>query len=199
MSTQNKYPTGGKVAKNVGKSITKVPNTYSAPRALGAQKVTNNQGAGTVSNRWNPGQTMGAENKSSHNNINAFTRGIKSRGPYGGPTFNSLNNYERAAKSSNTTVISKFPTPSGGGTGAVVNSKTVSPDNYNNPLKSNRMGSAGSDRTASTVRGGSGYSVSGPKTRVGSGSAKATQQMAKAPAGNKKGSGHQAGLGRARK
>lgn len=47
---------------------------------------------------------------SSHNDINAFTRTAKSRGPYGGPSFASFNNFEHVSKGNNP---SKFDLPSG--------------------------------------------------------------------------------------
>jgi hypothetical protein len=60
---------------------------------------------------------MGMGSVSSHNSINTFTRGIKSRGPYGGPSFGSFNHFKNTAQSSNTSSISKFTTPSGGAGG----------------------------------------------------------------------------------
>ena len=60
-----------------------------------------------------PGDNLGMGDRSSHNSINTFTRGIKSRGPYGGPSFGSFNHFKNTSQGSNTSNISKFTTPSG--------------------------------------------------------------------------------------
>lgn len=67
-----------------------------------------------------PGDNMGTGAISSHNNINTFLRGAKSRGPYGGPSFRSINNVYPDLQATNQSSRSRFPTPSGGGKGAVV-------------------------------------------------------------------------------
>lgn len=68
-----------------------------------------------------PGDNMGTGAISSHNNISTFLRGAKSRGPYGGPSFRSINNVEQDMMKSNTSAISDCPSPSASGRkGAIV-------------------------------------------------------------------------------
>ena len=165
MSKQNKWAGSfGKVAS--GGSGTKGGNTYSAPKAGPAPRDNSSVKDNVVTMRTGPGDNMGMKSHSSHNDINAFTRGIKSRGPYGGPAFSSLNHFGKMARRSDTSAISseqKSPSTQGGGRPS----------------------------TRGTV-GGSGKT--GNSSKVGSGSAKTTQ-MAKAPRSNKSGSGYQASVG----
>ena len=138
MGTQNKFSGGGKIGAN----IAPLPNPYNAARAGGARQTSVNKGASSTGKGFRPGDTMGTQAVSSHNDINAFTRGIKSRGPYGGPTFASLNNYGKMGRISNTSAISVNPTPSGnGGYGATVTTQTMYGGSYNDPMKSNPAGS----------------------------------------------------------
>lgn len=89
---------------------------------------------------WAPGKTSvgTSEGMSTHNDIGAFQRGVKSRGPYGGPSFRSLSNsysdLQRADGAS-----SKFQTPTRAGMGKTVGSSSQSGGNYNNPMTENRM------------------------------------------------------------
>lgn len=116
MSKQNKWAGNmGKVAS--GGSSTNGGNTYNAPKAGAAPKANSSPSQNIITQKWSPGDSMGTQTQSTHNSINAFTRGIKSRGPYGGPSFQSINNSKQDMQSSNTSSISKFTTPSGGGGG----------------------------------------------------------------------------------
>ena len=163
MSKQNKWAGSfGKVAS--GGSGTKGGNTYSAPKAGPAPRSSSSVSNNVIKMKTGPGDNMGTSRISSHNDINAFTRGIKSRGPYGGPQFSSFNTSKQNMQRSDTTSISKFTTPTGG---------------------SSSRGTAG----------GSGKGMTS-NSKVGSGQAVASK--GKFSRDVHKGSGHQAGLGRAR-
>lgn len=81
-------------------------NADTGPRGPGAPNVK-------ISDRFSPGDEMGTRAISSHNDIGAFLKGARSRGPYNGPSFRSFNNTEQNYMKS--TPSSTFPTPSGGG------------------------------------------------------------------------------------
>lgn len=189
MSTQNKFVGGGKVGIN----IAPLPNTYAAKKAGGARQSSVNKVTATKGKDFKPGDNMGMAAQSTHNDINTFTRGIKSRGPYGGPTFASLNNYGKMARNGSTSDISSFKTPSGAGTGASLTVQKMYGGSYNDPMKSNPAGSNKATRSMPTVRGGS-SKRSGGSRKVGSGSSRATSQMARAGKSNKDGSGYQASV-----
>jgi hypothetical protein len=139
-------------------------NVYKAPPTSPQPMAKTGTSQNVVTMRTGPGDNMGTQAISSHNNINAFTRGIKSRGPYGGPQFSSFNTTKQNMQRSDTTSISKFTTPS-----------------------------TGSSSRGST--GGSGRGMT-KNSKVGSGQAVASK--GKLARDVHKGSGHQAGLGRAR-
>src|ERR1035437_7781612 len=117
MSKQNKWAGQlGKVAS--GGSGVKGSNTYKdslkagpAPRDPSSKKDNVVKDKISLSGQ-NNAVTMDGD--ASHNSINAFTRGIKSRGPYGGPSFSSFNNSKADMQKSDTGSISKFKNPSGG-------------------------------------------------------------------------------------
>lgn len=117
MSKQNKWAGNmGKVAS--GGSGVKGSNTYKdAPRAGMAPKDPSSVKDNVIKDKISlSGQNAAVvpDGASSHNSINAFTRGIKSRGPYGGPSFSSFNNSKADMQSKDTSSISKFKNPSGG-------------------------------------------------------------------------------------
>lgn len=116
MSKQNKWAGNmGKVAS--GGSGTKGTNGAGATSSPPAPTAKSSPSQNVITTKFSPGDSFGTQTVSTHNSINAFTRGIKSRGPYGGPSFASLNHYKPAAQSSNTQAISKFSTPSTSGSG----------------------------------------------------------------------------------
>ena len=111
MSKQNKWAGNfGKVAS--GGSAVKGSNTYQdAPRAGTAPTDPSSVKDNIITGKQGPGDPAGKQDISSHNDINVFTRGIKSRGPYGGPTFESINNTKEDYQASDTGEISKFDLP----------------------------------------------------------------------------------------
>ena len=115
MSKQNKWAGSfGKVAS--GGSSTKGTNTYKATEKVSAPKSSSSVKDNVIKGKISlSGQNSGIipDGSSSHNSINTFTRGIKSRGPYGGPSFSSLNNTEKDYQSKDTKSISNFKNPSG--------------------------------------------------------------------------------------
>ena len=119
MGTQNKF--AGKLGKSgdtaSGGSGVQGGNVYKAPAPSPQPKAKTGPSQNVVTMRTGPGDNMGTQSISSHNNINAFTRGIKSRGPYGGPQFSSFNTSKQNMQRSDTSSISKFNTPSGGAGG----------------------------------------------------------------------------------
>lgn len=119
MSKQNKWAGSfGKTGDSASGGRSTQGNVYSkAPRAGAAQRDSSSKSDNVINCKTGPGDNMGTQSISSHNNINAFTRGIKSRGPYGGPTFASINSSKQNMQMSNTSGISKFPTPSSGAGG----------------------------------------------------------------------------------
>ena len=138
MSSQNKFAGSmGKVGDTAsgGKSV-QGGNVYKAPAPPTINKANSSTANNVIKMKTGPGDNMGANKISSHNDINAFTRGIKSRGPYGGPAFSSFNTSKLNMQKSNTTGISSFTTPSGSsnhrgtaggsGTGMTKNSKVGS-------------------------------------------------------------------------
>ena|ERR1017187_10061162 len=115
MSKQNKWAGSfGKVAS--GGSATKGGNTYKAVEKAAAPKSSSSVKDNVIKGKISlSGQNSGIipDGSSSHNSINTFTRGIKSRGPYGGPSFQTLNNSKQDMQKSDTSSISKFKNPSG--------------------------------------------------------------------------------------
>jgi len=138
MSTQNKF--AGSLGKSgdtaSGGSRVQGGNVYKSPNSSPAPKSSSSKSDNVINCKTGPGDNMGTSTISSHNNINAFTRGIKSRGPYGGPSFSSFNTSKQNMQRSDTSSISKFTNPSGGstsrgtaggsGTGMTKNSKVGS-------------------------------------------------------------------------
>lgn len=113
MGRANKWVGGGRLGDSAsGGSKVNGGNTgiYNEHQDSGA-KVTGNANV-KISDRFSPGDEMGTRAISTHNDINTFLKGAKSRGPYGGPSFASMNNMEHNYKMG--TPSSKFPTPSGG-------------------------------------------------------------------------------------
>jgi len=178
MSQQNKFVSGGRIGMN----IAPLPNPYDAKKAGGARKVSTSKGASSTGKVARPGDNMGMANRSTHNDINTFTRGIKSRGPYGGPTFSSLNHYGKMARTGSTSSVSKFQTPSGDSMGNTVMTQKMYGGSYNDPMKSNPAGSNRATRNMPSVKGGTSTSKGGA-SKVGSGSSRATSKMDKAPRG----------------
>jgi len=191
MSTQNKFASGGKIGMN----IAPLPNSYNAEKAGGARQSSVNKVTAQKGKDFKPGDNFGMAAISTHNDINTFTRGIKSRGPYGGPTFASLNNYGKMARNGSTSSISSFKTPSGAGTGASLTVQKMYGGSYNDPMKSNPAGSNKANRTTPTVRGGS-SKRGGGSSKIGSGSnfTGKSAQMARAGKSNKDGSGYMASV-----
>lgn len=115
MSKQNKFAgTFGKVGDTASGGTKVNGNVYrSAPKATSAPKASSSVSDNVIKMKTGPGDSMGTQTISSHNSINAFTRGIKSRGPYGGPSFSSINNTKADYQKSNTSAISDCPSPSG--------------------------------------------------------------------------------------
>jgi hypothetical protein len=159
MSKQNKFAGSfGKVAS--GGSATTGGNTYKAPAKVSAPRANSSVSNNVINMKTAPGDNMGTSKISSHNDINAFTRGIKSRGPYGGPQFSSFNTSKQNMQRSDTSSISKFSTPSGGsssrgsaggsGKGLTKNSKVGS-----GQAKTSQMAKAGKSN-----KDGSGYQAS---------------------------------------
>lgn len=120
MSKQNKFAGNfGKVAS--GGSATTGSNVYKPVEKVAAPRSGSSKSDNIIKMPVSlSGQNAAVvpDGSSSHNSINAFTRGIKSRGPYGGPTFASLNNSKQNMQKSNTSSISHFSTPSGGAQGS---------------------------------------------------------------------------------
>jgi len=191
MGQQNKFVSGGKIGQN----IAPLPNPYNAEKAGGAKKVSTSKGASSTGKVARPGDHMGTQKISTHNDINTFTRGIKSRGPYGGPSFASINNYGKMARTGNTSSVSQFQTPSGNGMGSTVMTQKMYGGSYNDPMKSNPAGSNRATRNMPSVKGGSSKSKGGA-SKVGSGSnfTGKSAQMARAGKSNKDGSGYQASV-----
>lgn len=114
MSKQNKWAGNyGKVASGGSKAMG--DNTDSAPTAGSAPRDNSSVKDNIITDKFKLGDDRDTMDVSSHNDINAFTRGIKSRGPYGGPTFASLNNTKMDYQKKDTSSISKFDLPSGRG------------------------------------------------------------------------------------
>lgn len=106
----------GKVGASGG-TKTDGGNVYHSPEESGsAPRSSSNKSDNVVTMKTGPGDNLGMGHVSSHNDINAFTRGIKSRGPYGGPSFASLDNAKATYQRDNTSATSVFKNPSGGST-----------------------------------------------------------------------------------
>jgi hypothetical protein len=181
MSKQNKFVGGGKI----GAQIANLPNPYNAAKAGGVRKSQIDSKPSSTGKVSRLGETMGTQARSTHNDINAFTRGIKSRGPYGGPSFASINHYKKMSQSSDTSSQSRFTLPSGNGSmGATVKTEKMYGGSYNDPMKSNPAGSNQATRNMPSVKGGSSKS-NGGASKVGSGKnfTGKTSMMAKAPRG----------------
>jgi len=191
MGQQNKFVSGGKIGQN----IAPLPNPYNAEKAGGARKSSMSKGAATLGKVANPGENMGTQTLSTHNDINAFTRGIKSRGPYNGPAFSSFNNYGKMGRTGNTSAISSFTLPSGNKMGSTLTTQKMYGGSYNDPMKSNPAGSNKANNTKATVRGGS-SKKGGMSGKVGAGGnfTGKSAQMKRAAGGNKKGSGYMASV-----
>lgn len=119
MSNQNKWAGSfGKSGDSAsGGSKVQGGNVYKAPSPNPVSKSSSSVRDNVIKMKTGPGDNMGMKSQSSHNDINAFTRGIKSRGPYGGPSFASINTYEKNMQRSNTSQTSMFNNPSSGSAG----------------------------------------------------------------------------------
>lgn len=134
MAKSSKFASAGRGGDTLG-AVPKQTTQQYMPDARGGKFSSTTRDTARL------GSDDGTMNISSHNDISAFQRGVKSRGPYGGPTFSSLNtlqqNYQRSTPSSN------YRTPSGGGVasarGKTVDSSTGSGGNYNNVMTENKM------------------------------------------------------------
>ena len=138
MSSQNKFAGSFGKSGDTASGGQKVQggNVYKAPAPPSVQKANSSTANNVIKMHTGPGDNMGMKAQSSHNDINTFTRGIKSRGPYGGPAFSSFNTTKLNMQKSNTSSISSFTTPSGSsnhrgsaggsGTGMTSNSKVGS-------------------------------------------------------------------------
>ena len=116
MSKQNKFAGSfGKVGgdKASGGSKVEGSNVYKSPEASPQPKSSSSVSDNIITQKWSPGDSMGMKDRSTHNDINAFTRGIKSRGPYGGPSFRSINNSYEDMQKTDTSSVSKFKNPTG--------------------------------------------------------------------------------------
>jgi hypothetical protein len=115
VSKQNKF--AGSFGKSgdtaSGGSKVQGGNVYKSPESSPAPRDKSSVKDNVIKMKTGPGDNMGMDNRSSHNSINTFTRGIKSRGPYSGPAFSSFNNSKSNMQKSDTSSISKFKTPSG--------------------------------------------------------------------------------------
>jgi hypothetical protein len=118
MSSQNKWSGSfGKSGDSAsGGNKVQGTNVYKAPAPSPMTKSSSSVRDNVIKMKTGPGDNMGMNDQSSHNNINTFTRGIKSRGPYGGPSFSSFNTSKQNMQRSDTTGISKFNNPSGSST-----------------------------------------------------------------------------------
>lgn len=118
MSRQNKWAGSlGKTGDSAsGGNKVNGSNVYYTPQTSPANRSSSSTRDNVINMKTGPGDNMGTAAISSHNSINAFTRGIKSRGPYGGPPFASINTYEKNMQKSNTQSISTFQNPSAGST-----------------------------------------------------------------------------------
>lgn len=119
MGRANKFPGGGRLGDTAsGGSKVNGGNGMGGYRDRGSNAPRGSTGPSvTVTDRWSPGtKSVGTSSgMSTHNSISTFLKGAKSRGPYGGPTFASLNNMEHNYKMG--TPSSRFSTPSSSGTG----------------------------------------------------------------------------------
>lgn len=115
MGTQNKWSGSlGKMGRSAsGGSGVQGGNVYKAPPTSAKPMAKSSKAQNVIKMKTGPGDNFGTQHISTHNNINTFTRGIKSRGPYSGPSFSSFNSSKQNMQKSNTTAISSFTTPSG--------------------------------------------------------------------------------------
>ena len=187
MSKQSKFPGGGKVGNTAPGNVPK--GTRIAASYSGADKAPIK--SNIITERWAPGDSQGTSSVSSHNSINTFTRGIKSRGPHGGTNFSSFNNSKQDMQRSNTSAISSASTPSGSKTSFGRVASKLSVKSANDPMTSNRATKAGQNYNKPTRAGGSGK-ASGSSRKVGSGRVQATRQSS--PKSNKNGSGYMASV-----
>lgn len=105
MARAHKFAGGGRLGNTMGSVPAETRQPY-MPSGRGKALRASTSHATT------PGRPATTEQGcSSHNDINAFTRTAKSRGPYGGPSFASFNNVEKQYKAA--TPSSKFTLPSG--------------------------------------------------------------------------------------
>lgn len=115
MSAQNKFAgtfgKSGDVASG-GKGV-QGNNVYKAPAPKSPSMAKTGPSQNVIKMKTGPGDNMGTKSVSTHNDINTFTRGIKSRGPYGGPSFSSFNTSKQNMQRSNTSQTSVFSLPSG--------------------------------------------------------------------------------------
>jgi hypothetical protein len=129
MSKASKFAGMGRAGNTLGKVSAKSRAPYT-PSGRGASGPSAK--VGSSAKLGSPAVTQ--QGQSTHNSIGTFLRGAKSRGPYGGPSFASLNNMEKNYKRS--TPSSACASPSGGGKtmgGPRTAKRGVS--DYNNPMK----------------------------------------------------------------
>lgn len=105
MARAHKFTGGGRMGDTMGSVPAETRQPY-MPSGRGKTLRA------SVSRQTAPGRPAAtSQGESSHNSISTFLKGARSRGPYGGPTFASLNNVEKNYKMS--TPSSKFDLPSG--------------------------------------------------------------------------------------
>jgi hypothetical protein len=213
MSKQNKWAGNmGKVA--AGGSSTSGGNGSGSVAKVAAPRATVGAAKNKVVCKTGPGENNGNTSSSSHNSINTFTRGIKSRGPYTGPSFASMNNSKKFMQETNSSLRSLPTNPSGpnskfnmGQDNASVSAprqkgsgpqggpsfRSMSNSHRimqgNNPSTFN-LPSGSSMRRGSTDGSGTGMTKSPVKT--GSGKSNGVRQSS--PVSNKDGSGYQASV-----
>lgn len=208
MSKQNKWAGNfGKVAS--GGSSTQGGNGSKGVSKVAAPVAKSSKSQNVIDCETGPGENNGNTNSSSHNSINTFTRGIKSRGPYTGPSFSSMNNSETYMKQTDTSLKSGAKHPSSGvglftvgnsgSTGGNKGSGPVGGPSFRSISNSHKImqGSNPSKFTlpsqvSQRAGGSTGTGMTKAPNRTGSGRANATRQSS--PKSNKDGSGYQASV-----
>lgn len=104
MARAHKFAGGGRLGDTMGEVPAETRRPY-MPSAKG--KTLRSE----IMHKTAPGRPAATEQGcSSHNDTALFLKGARSRGPYNGPTFESLNHFEHVSKGTNP---SKFNLPSG--------------------------------------------------------------------------------------
>ena len=215
MSKQNKW--AGNFGKQAsGGSATKGGNGSGGVSRVAAPVSKSSKSQNVINMKTGPGENNGNRNSSTHNDINAFTRGIKSRGPYTGPSFSSMNNSKAFMQETDSQLRSAANNPSASGNRLSVGADNASVrpprqagsgpvggpsfSSFNNTEKA-YQGSTSSISSfnlpsgASSRRGsidGSGTGMTKAPVRTGSGKAPGTRTSGTKD--NKNGSGYQASV-----